>query len=195
MADWTTLPNTAVGVGGLPSGTTVTALRDNPVAIAEGAAGAPRNVPDSLNFLVGSVNPSGLANVTFINLPETSLVFEFTSIQPESTANRSLQILFSTNNGSSFTTASEISQSINWQARGLSGMVQIVNSAGNYVTGEVSSINPQLSILSGGLISQLASPFQHVNAIRFQWSSGSFRSAANQVIRAYAGGYRHVVKP
>jgi hypothetical protein len=42
MADWTTLPNAAVGVGGLPSGTTVTALRDNPVAIAEGAAGAPR---------------------------------------------------------------------------------------------------------------------------------------------------------
>jgi hypothetical protein len=41
MADWTNLPNTAVGVGGLPSGTTVTALRDNPVAIAEGAAGAP----------------------------------------------------------------------------------------------------------------------------------------------------------
>ena len=42
MADWTNLPNQAVGVGGLPSGTTVTALRDNPVAIAEGAAGAPR---------------------------------------------------------------------------------------------------------------------------------------------------------
>ena len=42
MADWTTLPNAAVGVGGLPSGTTVTALRDNPIAIAEGTAGAPR---------------------------------------------------------------------------------------------------------------------------------------------------------
>ena len=41
MADWTNLPNLAVGVGGLPSGTTVTALRDNPVAIAQGAAGAP----------------------------------------------------------------------------------------------------------------------------------------------------------
>ena len=52
MADWTNLPNAAVGVGGLPSGTTVTALRDNPVAIAQGAAGAPRlyglaAVPDS----------------------------------------------------------------------------------------------------------------------------------------------------
>lgn len=42
MADWTNLPNAAVGVGGLPSGTTVTALRDNPIALAEGKPGAPR---------------------------------------------------------------------------------------------------------------------------------------------------------
>jgi hypothetical protein len=42
MPDYTDLPNSAVGVGGVPSGTTVTALRDNPLAIAEGAAGAPR---------------------------------------------------------------------------------------------------------------------------------------------------------
>ena len=48
MADWTNLPNQAVGVGGLPSGTTVTALRDNPVAIAQGAAGAPRIVAGAL---------------------------------------------------------------------------------------------------------------------------------------------------
>ena len=31
-----------MGVGGLPSGATVTALRDNPIAIAEGTAGAPK---------------------------------------------------------------------------------------------------------------------------------------------------------
>jgi hypothetical protein len=42
MPDYTDLPDTAVGIGGVPSGTTVTALRDNPLAIAEGAAGAPR---------------------------------------------------------------------------------------------------------------------------------------------------------
>ena len=42
MTDYTILSNTAVGVGGLPSGATVTALRDNPLAIAEGTAGAPR---------------------------------------------------------------------------------------------------------------------------------------------------------
>ena len=42
MTDFTILSNTAVGVGGLPSGATVTALRDNPIAIEEGAPGAPK---------------------------------------------------------------------------------------------------------------------------------------------------------
>lgn len=42
MADWTNLPNTAVGVGGLPSGTTMTALRDNTIAVIRSAPGAPR---------------------------------------------------------------------------------------------------------------------------------------------------------
>ena len=59
MADWTNLPNQAVGVGGLPSGTTVTALRDNPVAIAQGAAGAPRVQTAAIQN--GAVNASKLA--------------------------------------------------------------------------------------------------------------------------------------
>jgi hypothetical protein len=42
MTTFTDLSAGAVGVGGIPSGSTVTALRDNPLAIAEGATGAPR---------------------------------------------------------------------------------------------------------------------------------------------------------
>ena len=41
MTTWTTISNAAVAVGGIPSSTTVTALRDNPSAIAESASGAP----------------------------------------------------------------------------------------------------------------------------------------------------------
>jgi hypothetical protein len=41
MATWTSISNAAVAVGGIPSSTTVTALRDNPSAIAEAANGAP----------------------------------------------------------------------------------------------------------------------------------------------------------
>ena len=54
MADWTNLPNTAVGVGGLPSGTTVTALRDNPIAIVKGAPGAPRPASPEKWFQAGN---------------------------------------------------------------------------------------------------------------------------------------------
>ena len=49
MADYTDLPDTAVGIGGIPSGTTVTALRDNAIAITEGAVGAPRIVDAALD--------------------------------------------------------------------------------------------------------------------------------------------------
>ena len=52
MTDYTTLSNTAVGVGGLPSGATVTALRDNPIAIAEGTSGAPKVQSAALNMKV-----------------------------------------------------------------------------------------------------------------------------------------------
>jgi hypothetical protein len=38
---WTNISNAAVAVGGIPSSATVTALRDNPGAMAEAATGAP----------------------------------------------------------------------------------------------------------------------------------------------------------
>lgn len=41
MTTWTTIANSAVAVGGIPSSATVTALRDNPSAIAETSSGAP----------------------------------------------------------------------------------------------------------------------------------------------------------
>ena len=49
MTTYTGLSAGAVGVGGIPSGSTVTALRDNPIAIAEGASGAPRIVGASIH--------------------------------------------------------------------------------------------------------------------------------------------------
>ena len=69
MTDWTTLPNAAVGVGGLPSGTTVTALRDNPVAIAEGAPGAPRVQARGVSpGLLGKMDGSGTTASGFMDL-------------------------------------------------------------------------------------------------------------------------------
>ena len=44
MTTWTTISNASVAVGAIPSSTLVTALRDNPSAAQEGAAGAPVSV-------------------------------------------------------------------------------------------------------------------------------------------------------
>jgi len=41
MTTYSTISNPAVAVGAIPSSVTVTALRDNPIAIAEAASGAP----------------------------------------------------------------------------------------------------------------------------------------------------------
>lgn len=41
MTTWTNISNASVAVGGIPSSTTVTALRDNPAALAETSSGAP----------------------------------------------------------------------------------------------------------------------------------------------------------
>ena len=41
MTTWTTIVNAAVNVGGIPASSTVTAFRDNPIAIAEQSSGSP----------------------------------------------------------------------------------------------------------------------------------------------------------
>ena len=72
MADWTNLPNQAVGVGGLPSGTTVTALRDNPVAIAQGAAGAPKIQYAAIDEGLAQQPAGGVGTYAFLATGNTS---------------------------------------------------------------------------------------------------------------------------
>lgn len=102
MADWTTLPNGAVGVGGLPSGTTVTALRDNPVAISEGAAGAPRNRPSALasSFNAPSASIAGTTYRNFLGLDPLAIVRAEFWLRSASTEN--INVGFSSNNGATW---------------------------------------------------------------------------------------------
>jgi hypothetical protein len=51
MAFWTTISNLLVAVGAKPFATTIQALRDNPIAITEGAPGAPRIVGAAIKRL------------------------------------------------------------------------------------------------------------------------------------------------
>jgi len=77
MATFTTLPNSAVAAGGLPSGETVTALRDNPIAIAEGDVSAPRISPKALDLYLGALDVADTtaSGLTGLNGLDTIMVF------------------------------------------------------------------------------------------------------------------------
>ena len=198
MADWTNLPNQAVGVGGLPSGTTVTALRDNPVAIAEGAAGAPRVVGDGMNLLIAEVDPSGMAEVVFSDLAPCGHVIEFDTVQPDSTANRAFFAQVSYDGGSTYPKALVLTPSANWRSTaddrlgGVSGMVILQNSFCLIVSGAARSTDnaPLDTLLAGNNLQINKLPIPITNLRIFWNQTSSFRTAANQRIRLYQNGYR-----
>jgi hypothetical protein len=65
---WTNISNGLVAVGAKPFATTIQALRDNPIAIAEGATGAPPIHPAAMAMHRGFVNLSGNTPQEFLNL-------------------------------------------------------------------------------------------------------------------------------
>lgn len=61
---WTAIDNSLVSVGALPFATTIQALRDNPIAIANGDSGAPRNADASLSTTVTAAGSTWVGNRT-----------------------------------------------------------------------------------------------------------------------------------
>ena len=166
MADWTNLPNTAVGVGGLPSGTTVTALRDNPIAIAEGAPGAPR--VEALAQKVFPVVSGGLAQTQVFTGLGDYYGIEFEAYISSGTQ-RPVQFAYSTDNGSTWSA----DQDIGITASGSDGL-GFVHGTFDFATGNLRSIcsskaagTPVLTVTS---VSMSGASLQ-INAIRIQ--SGS----------------------
>ena len=153
MADWTNLPNQAVGVGGLPSGTTVTALRDNPVAIAQGAAGAPRVANIALGGLIageGTASRSGSSGtstvVTVTNLGSVSEVLLISNLISNLNATASIWFRTSTNNGSSWSSPIRLCAIPNITAN----TIQVGASRGLNISGAINAVQIQL-IQAGSL--------------------------------------------
>lgn len=63
-SNWTDIPNLAVAAGAPPRASVWTAMRDNIIALSEGAAGAPRIVRGALKTATNSVSGTLAANGT-----------------------------------------------------------------------------------------------------------------------------------
>ena len=201
MAQWTFVdPNTLLP-GDPWTSAKAQAAFENLEAVAEGAPGAPRVLPEALNFRVAEVDPAGMASVVFTDLEPADWALEFYTIQPDSTSNMRLLLERSYDNGVSFEpTLTILSESANFRSTasdrlgGLSGFAKASSNVfSDTITGSptVSRILQDSFVLTPPNISiQITKPFQPMNAIRIRWNAGSFGADDNQRIVLYQGGRR-----
>jgi len=97
---WTNISNGLVAVGAKPFATTIQALRDNPVAIAEGATGAPRVEGRALDTYLGTVAWS-TSEGGFVGLDQCEHIAGWIR-STENTAARTLRVRYTNDGGSSW---------------------------------------------------------------------------------------------
>lgn len=163
MADWKQIPDTDVDPDAPVTSELTYALRDNPVAIAEGAAGAPRISPYSLSTgYIGNINTTAQDIVSFIDLnPVSSIVLKGATYGLSSAY---LQVSLSTNNGGSWGSWSNISSG------NLGSAAVVTESVINTVNGSINTVSSSSS--SAPVLSELSVsvPAGKVNAVRFRGS-------------------------
>jgi hypothetical protein len=151
---------------------------------------SPAKVKAAIEALAGvstpvTEDPSGDASVVFLNLTGNFYVFAFDSIQPDSSSDRQLFMDLSSDNGSSWDTSLALSSLANWQLNGGgSGSVEFntetitgfgalaYKSTGSTKTGSI--VTPRYSSATAA-----------VNAVRFRWNTGNFRTLTGQRIIKY----------
>jgi hypothetical protein len=104
MTTYTAISNTLVSVGAKPFASTIQALRDNPIAIAEGTSGAPKIDGLALGRLyLGLLNAVSSTPAGFNDLPGFSTLLFLGARGPAgSSGGDPPRIRFSTDNGSTW---------------------------------------------------------------------------------------------
>ena len=108
MTDWTTLPNSSLETGKPIRAVDGRALRDNPIAIAEGSTGAPKIQPEALDLFYGEGygSTNGAILLTVIDLDNVTAVLcdgaASASSGPEATWTARLGYQVSATNGASW---------------------------------------------------------------------------------------------
>jgi hypothetical protein len=145
MTTYTSISNTLVAVGAKPFASTIQALRDNPIAIAEGDDTAPRIVARARAFeFLPRVSGFGTTAVGYTDLDPKNLYF-FIVGQATDGFERNLQVRGSNNNGSTWSdwftilTSSSIQTSFSLYLNNVTGIVSS-NVSANQNLG-VTSIN------------------------------------------------------
>lgn len=168
-------------------------IRDLVTALANADSGAPQIVPEALAFSIEDIDPANQASVVISNVEPDSLIV-FDSVVPDGAIpSRSLEIEISRDGGSTYSSAITISSSENWLSGGLdclSGFVKFNLVMGEYFTHQPSTSATLAKSDSGSFNTQLSKPLDPIDTVRVAWSTGSFGSDADQLIRHYTTAIR-----
>jgi hypothetical protein len=162
MTAYTTISNALVAVGAKPFATTIQALRDNILAIAEDDPTAPKIK------VKHSVSGASAQTQTFTGLGDYSgIAFEIKARNAAAAA-RNLTIEYSTNGGSSWSAPSTLFASSSSEQLNVSGALDFAG--GNLLAVIGSSL---ASTGPGRVNTTMAGASLAIDAVRFAWSGAS----------------------
>ena len=169
MTTFTTITNALVAVGAKPFASTVQALRDNPLAIAEGDPTAPKIQPQALRHRP-IISGASAATQTFTGLDDYSGVeFEVFAVATGGTGG-SIQFSFSTDGGATFSTVQALGSVSGGAAVGRA----ILRGYFDFATGDLKVVfaNTDIGVVTRTAVA-MAGASLSINAIRINTSGGS----------------------
>jgi len=174
MTTYTTITNAEIDQDSPITQPLLTALRDNPVAITEGAAGAPKVQAAALDTFIANVVSSGSVTITDLDTQASIMC-------AGGVTNGTLTVELSDDNGSTWataetianlTTSGEESATLNISINFLTGGYA-VSGAGGERTGSFGAGDLVINFAIYGGTGTITTPTGTVNAIRFG-GTGSF---------------------
>jgi len=158
MTDYTVIANTQVDPNAPITSELMTALRDNPIAIAEGAVGAPRIASTAINVPITFYGVgSSTGDFTFfsnLSLGDYALLrYDFVAEETaDSTSTSNIEVRMSNNGGSTWSSFVNISGTVNRDAASSgSGYIDMrTGTVRGLWSSSLSTFSVDATILSGG---------------------------------------------
>lgn len=158
MTDWTSIPNTVLETGKPIRAVDGRALRDNPIAIAEGAPGAPKIKTPRV------VSPAAAQNQVFTGLGDYSgISFDVTARNSHATNRPDFRFQFSKDGGSTWSTAYVL------EAMMSTSTVRQWYGYFDFATGQFAGLTP--GDFAAYKVTTLSAADLSINAVRFSGST------------------------
>ena len=166
---WTTLDLNNLLAGEPLIESEVLALYENPIAIAEGAPGAPRNHGKSLaESILADTSLAAVADsITFTDIPEyTRYGVYFDNVRAAVSDVLNFRVFLSSDNGATFSDPLAITAAEEWNVDGLFGKVEISKAFG--CTTLLNLSNKKDASSFGGLTNRILDFTDQINGIRIE---------------------------